>query len=321
MCDDFCLRYINRLKEKMPSEISLEDNKDSLSESMPTTSGCGNSGDGAGSYATAASASLNPINSSSSSSFTSSSSNDYHTGLPQSSSSTAAAGLHPQLKIENDYNSNGSQLAFNNSTNTANPTYSSLVDCSTPIPNQYAAVAAAAAYHGTSGSLHQHHPHLHLNQMSHHQMSSSLHQTPNYHSLTSAAAIAGGAVYPPQGYMQSFFGQQGVAVAHHLNQSGASLYGPGQYDFGNGENEHLTGGGGGGFHHTSIKSEYGSSGSNKRMLNEHEPKESHQQHTLTLLGSNGASSIITSAGQLGNSGNNSFSNHNLDTNSETGKRE
>jgi hypothetical protein len=321
LCDDFCLRYIDRLKGKMPSELSLEDTKDSFSENLPSTSSALTAGgNGASSsYSTSgnntnSSSSSNPINSSSSSSFTSTSSNEFHTGLPtanlsggggglSSSSSSSSAHHHqPVLKIESDYSSNASaaaaaaaaQMAFNNSTNT-NPSYASLVDCSTPIPSHY------PAYHAAP-------PPSHL---------TSHMQHGSYHSLAGC-----GGLYPPhQSYMQPFFGAQ--SHLGHLGQP--SLYGNSQYDFGNVENANLELAAA---FHPNIKTEYGMSGSggggggggsNKRMLNDSELKE---HHTLTLLGSNGSSQIIhgsASAGQLGNSGNNSFSNHNLDTNSETGK--
>jgi hypothetical protein len=283
------LRYIDRLKGKMPSELSLEDTKDSFGESMPSTSSGGNA---AASYGAQAAAGNNPINSSSSSSFTSTtSSNEFHTGLPPA----AASSHQPVLKVESDYPANSNAvaaaaaaaaaaaMAFNNSTNT-NPTYSSLVDCSTPIPNQY------PAYHGA--------PHLAAN--AHHM---APHGGANYHSLTSA--------YPHHGYMQPFFNAQ--SHLNHLGQPG--LYNQSQYDFGNVENASELAAA----FHPNIKTEYGTSGSSKRMHNDSDLKE---HHTLTLLGSNGSSQIIhgsASAGQLGNSGNNSFSNHNLDTNSETGK--
>lgn len=340
----------------MSTELSLDDTKDSSENNLPSTSGTGSSGAGSSgsgiggsgsssnggngsrsnsanpglhsayvpSSTAAAATAANPFNSYTSTDFnTGASSHHYQSGNHHHNHHSH----HHQFKLESEpyVPTNTSQLsAFNNSTNTVvsnqAPTYANLIDCSTPIPpNQY------SPYHAANSLS-----------SSHHQAAAAAAMAPSYHNLTSHLA----AYSSTSNYMQSF--------PHYFGQATPSAY-PGQYDmFGNGlmgtagatgpsatDSDHLMAALANTFqqhhqhHHPNIKTEYGamntstgSTSSNKRSHNDNSDTKDHlhnsNSHTLTLLGGpNGSSQIIAGGGQA--STNNNFSNHNLDTNSETGK--
>lgn len=147
LCDDFCFRYIDRLKGKMPSELSLED-KDSnsndnqhLNQSMNTSIGSNNvSGPSTSGYQT---------NDFMTNSLSHSSS---YPSLPVTSSTPLLPTTHtqqqppqPQMKLENDFNNNSNGFHQNGQA------YGGFLDCSTPGVQTYAynnfahPVAAAAA--------------------------------------------------------------------------------------------------------------------------------------------------------------------------------
>ncbi len=300
MCDDFCERYIERLKGKMPSELSLEDSKDcethtSSSSARPTTSSSATNFNNLNNPSSSSNSNPNlnnPINSSSSTSFTSQSSSTHesYTGFqPQQQ--------HPLFKLENnDYSNNTAAATFNNTA------YPNLVDCSTPIPNPY----TANPYQTTSHHHNQFNP-MPFN-LPHHQQ--QLNGLNSYHNLaypqtttsTSNSSTHLSNHLSHQSHtgsysMQPFFA---AAAAAAVSSNQTSSY----YDFSNNDNQ-LNG--------DYIKNEYSNSGGGGSMKrgNDGELKE---HHTLTVLGNSSCSNSLNA--HLMNQNSNSY--HNLDTNSETG---
>ena len=129
LCDDFCFRYIDRLKGKMPSELSMDDrdpnessNHSQLNQLQHTT----NSASGGGSFQLSAAEFI-----------TNQTGSSVTPAPPQPPQLT-----HPVLKVENnDYN--------NNNTYT-NQAYGSLLDCSNPAQSNYSYssnTSTASSYH------------------------------------------------------------------------------------------------------------------------------------------------------------------------------
>lgn len=111
LCDDFCFRYIDRLKGKMPNELSIDDSNENTTTNSQLNSlqNTTNSASGGGSFQLSAADFIsNPTGLSSLTSMSSSSSNSMHQQQQQ----------QPVLKIENEYNQQ-------------NQAYGSLLDCST----------------------------------------------------------------------------------------------------------------------------------------------------------------------------------------------
>ena len=137
LCDDFCFRYIDRLKGKMPSELSMDDrepndssNHSQLNQLQNTT----NSASGGGSFQLSAAEFITN-----------------QTGLGASSVVTPALPpllpTHPVLKVENDYNNN------NNNTYT-NQAYGSLLDCSNPAQQSNYSYSGNTSTNSSSSSYH-----------------------------------------------------------------------------------------------------------------------------------------------------------------------
>lgn len=104
LCDDFCFRYIDRLKGKMPSELSMDEPSETGSNSqLNQLQNTTNSASGGGSFQLSAADFISNQSSSGLSSLTS---------LSSSSSSSSSSALPAQmaapiqLKVENDYNNN-----------------------------------------------------------------------------------------------------------------------------------------------------------------------------------------------------------------------
>lgn len=108
LCDDFCFRYIDRLKGKMPSELAMDEPSEAGSNSqLNQLQNTTNSASGGGSFQLSAADFISNQSSSGLSSLTSLSSS----ASSSSSSSSSAAALPQmaapiQLKVENDYNNN-----------------------------------------------------------------------------------------------------------------------------------------------------------------------------------------------------------------------
>lgn len=372
LCDDFCFRYIDRLKGKMPSELSIEDRDINSNENSNSQLNTTLTNQSTSQFNNTLASNLTNPNST----FTSSASEylNNQTGLSSklATAAAAAAVLMPNLKQENEFSPQ--QVSFQ----TAYQNYGGLLDCSTPLSNTTpnnllnpyqhhahlasnyhtvasqqhlnAVAAAAAAYTSSNPSsmgyvqpsffnqnlVNPTHHHLSGHHTSHHL--SSQHHNPhlhhpyynsNHHLSSSTTSTT------PHHHHHQLNDYNTSSPSSNNNQSDADLHSSLNQKSDNYHHHH---------HHHHHKNEYKTKSTKShlnRATSHHQldndssstSRNTHsvdtlknaalsaqEQHTLTLLGSGG-----TPNGQLINTTSssslqypNSNSNHNLDTNSETG---
>lgn len=298
LCDDFCFRYIDRLKGKMPNELSIDDSNENTNSQLSSLQNTTNSASGGGSFQLSAAEFIsNP------------------TGLSSLTSSTNS--MHqqqqqPVLKVENDYNqAYGSLLDCSNPNNSypyasntpsSSSNYSILPNSTTPNshilptnPQQLnlnaVAAAVAAGYANTSNASNSYNPYssgngspnsqsTHLNQ----------HSSPHHHS------------HHPHHHHPYFNGNQSSYYQrHHQNSEYNNSTSPPSLNDDTATFTPLI----------QAKTEYSHHKINRSA--------SQINETLDSNGHNGSSQSLTTLHNGSLQYPNSNSNQNLDGNSETGK--
>ncbi len=220
LCDDFCFRYIDRLKGKMPNELSMDEPSETGSNSqLNQLQNTTNSASGGGSFQLSSSDFItNQTGLSASSNLSNSSSNLQQIQHQQ----------QPVLKVENDYNNNyhtnypttahdtTTYPAYNTpSNNVSSSNYHTLTSAS-PVNahHQLNAVAAAVAagYQGNPSTFGQYSPTGQFNSPAHHHSSHHPHHHHPYFSNSQSQ----------QGYHPRHHHLVGVSSSEYNNSASPS---------------------------------------------------------------------------------------------------
>ncbi len=286
LCDDFCFRYIDRLKGKMPNELSMDEPSETSSNSqLNQLQNTTNSASGGGSFQL--------------------SSSDFitnQTGLSSSQLSNSSSNLQqiqqPILKVENDYNNNYHNTSYTsahdsttyptystpgNNNNVSSSNYHTLTSATNPHHQLNAVAAAVAASYqaGNSSTFGQYSPTSHFNSPSHHHNNSTHH--PHHH-------------HP---YFSNSQGHQGYHPRHH----------------------HIVGGGSGEYNSSASPSSLNNEEAPGTLtpLVQAKSEYHHKMGRGNSSNDDGHNNSHNMSMHNGLQYPNSNSNHNLDANSETGK--